>query len=289
MFQRLTSLFFGEGEEVTNGCEGPKPSVADADEEGWLLVNLPARLGEGDWVELEQGGVKPVRHTLSSSNWAGTGVGGAGNSSPSSPDCCRTGLAGHSPSPASSPGLAGLSVGVVKLAGRAPCPCGSTPPSPGSQRDCSSRSEPCWMDESWFVTPPPCFTAEGSTPETSPMEDLLIEHPSMSVYVATGNQSITEETGSCPLQEISQKVEPANPAGRGLSGRPARASAVQATVLDKICQVNRVQRSVARAERRQLSRNRVKRQNRLRENIPWSGGRAKGSFVQQPRQRQCNY
>lgn len=171
MFQRLTSLFFGEGEEVTNGCEGPKPSVADADEEGWLLVNLP----------------------------------------------------------------------------------------------------------------------EGSTPETSPMEDLLIEHPSMSVYVATGNQSITEDTGSSPLQEISQKVEPATPAGRGLSGRTARASAVQATVLDKICQVNRVQRSVARAERRQLSRNRVKRQNRIRENLPWSGGRAKGSFVQQPRQRQCNY
>ncbi|XP_041112584.1 tumor protein p53-inducible nuclear protein 2-like isoform X3 [Polyodon spathula] len=166
MFQRLASLFFGEGEEVTNGCEGPKPSMADADEEGWLLINLP-----------------------------------------------------------------------------------------------------------------------GSTPETSSMEDLLIEHPSMSVYVATGNQSITEETGSYPLQEINQKVETANPGGRGLSGRPARGSAVQATVLGKICQVNRVQR----AERRQLSRNRVKRQNRLRENLPWSGGRAKGSFVHQPRQRQCNY
>lgn len=50
------------------------------------------------------------------------------------------------------------------------------------------------MDESWFVTPPPCFTAEGATAETSPMEDLLIEHPSMSVYVSPSNLSIVEES-----------------------------------------------------------------------------------------------
>lgn len=45
------------------------------------------------------------------------------------------------------------------------------------------------LEESWFVTPPPCFTASGHTHEhlaTSPMEDLLIEHPSMSVYVGKG-------------------------------------------------------------------------------------------------------
>lgn len=39
------------------------------------------------------------------------------------------------------------------------------------------------MEESWFITPPPCFTAGGLTTikvETSPMENLLIEHPSMS-------------------------------------------------------------------------------------------------------------
>lgn len=41
------------------------------------------------------------------------------------------------------------------------------------------------LEESWFVTPPPCFTGRGSQPillETSPLENLLIEHPSMSVY-----------------------------------------------------------------------------------------------------------
>lgn len=52
----------------------------------------------------------------------------------------------------------------------------------------------CSMDESWFVTPPPCFTAEGATAEASPMEDLLIEHPSMSVYVSPGPLPAVEES-----------------------------------------------------------------------------------------------
>ena len=42
-----------------------------------------------------------------------------------------------------------------------------------------------------MVTPPPCFTAGGSSPQqlaTSPMEDLLIEHPSMSVYHSQGHE-----------------------------------------------------------------------------------------------------
>lgn len=34
------------------------------------------------------------------------------------------------------------------------------------------------MDESWFVTPPPCFTSIGPiNMEASPYENLLIEHP----------------------------------------------------------------------------------------------------------------
>lgn len=34
------------------------------------------------------------------------------------------------------------------------------------------------MEESWFVTPPPCFTSIGPiNMETSPYENLLIEHP----------------------------------------------------------------------------------------------------------------
>ncbi|TTA40573.1 N-acetylglucosamine-1-phosphodiester alpha-N-acetylglucosaminidase [Bagarius yarrelli] len=38
----------------------------------------------------------------------------------------------------------------------------------------------CGLEESWFITPPPCFTAGGRGPvlmETSPLENLLIEQP----------------------------------------------------------------------------------------------------------------
>ncbi|XP_023710992.1 tumor protein p53-inducible nuclear protein 1 isoform X2 [Cryptotermes secundus] len=51
-------------------------------------------------------------------------------------------------------------------------------------RSSSSSSLPSLsFEESWFLTPPPCFTSEGPIHmETSPLENLLIEHPSMSVY-----------------------------------------------------------------------------------------------------------
>lgn len=66
----------------------------------------------------------------------------------------------------------------------APAPAGRPPPAPSL------------MDESWFVTPPACFTAEGpgigpARLQSSPLEDLLIEHPSMSVYV-TGSTIVLE-------------------------------------------------------------------------------------------------
>lgn len=41
---------------------------------------------------------------------------------------------------------------------------------------------PNTMDESWFLTPPSCFSSTSIQLETSPIENLLIEHPSMSVY-----------------------------------------------------------------------------------------------------------
>lgn len=41
MFQRLSSLLFGEVEEVAAELKGPNPCVTEADEEGWMIVNLP--------------------------------------------------------------------------------------------------------------------------------------------------------------------------------------------------------------------------------------------------------
>ena len=59
-----------------------------------------------------------------------------------------------------------------------------------SDSDMSTVAYPM-MEESWLVTPPACFTAGTSKMETSSMENLLIEHPSMSVYHHRGRQSST--------------------------------------------------------------------------------------------------
>ena len=58
------------------------------------------------------------------------------------------------------------------------------------QKQCKQPPEPTprsidILEESWYVTPPSCFNAnqeDALSLQTSPMENLLIEHPSMSVY-----------------------------------------------------------------------------------------------------------
>lgn len=43
MFQRLSNLLFGEVEEVAVELKGPNPCVTEADEEGWMIVNLSGK------------------------------------------------------------------------------------------------------------------------------------------------------------------------------------------------------------------------------------------------------
>ncbi|KAM9627165.1 tumor protein p53-inducible nuclear protein 1 isoform 3-T3 [Trichechus inunguis] len=75
---------------------------------------------------------------------------------------------------------------------------------------CFLEFESCPMEESWFITPPPCFTAGGLTTikvETSPMENLLIEHPSMSVY-AVHNSCPSLSEASCGTDEFHNPSSP---------------------------------------------------------------------------------
>lgn len=59
MFQRLSNLLFGEVEEVAAELKGPNPCVTEADEEGWMLVNLP---GESQQRECSGGFDRSVWH-----------------------------------------------------------------------------------------------------------------------------------------------------------------------------------------------------------------------------------
>uniref|UniRef100_A0A3P8X1M4 Tumor protein p53 inducible nuclear protein 2 n=1 Tax=Cynoglossus semilaevis TaxID=244447 RepID=A0A3P8X1M4_CYNSE len=148
--------------------------------------------------------------------------------------------------------------------------------------------------------PRPCVTEadeeEGATAETSPMEDLLIEHPSMSVYVSpsnmstvsTGNLSVVAEESMVSLAgSLSRMTKPAaNPATRSTkTTRGSRRVAAQAGILAKVTQVARVQRGKAVIERRHLSCNRIQRQNRTKEQVPRRGANIRNSFLHQPNKR----
>lgn len=76
-------------------------------------------------------------------------------------------------------------------------------------RSASTSSLPCLpLEESWFLTPPPCFT---STPpsglESSPLENLLIEHPSMSVYhrARSASPPLTSPLPSPPAHQTNHR------------------------------------------------------------------------------------
>ncbi|XP_044758262.1 tumor protein p53-inducible nuclear protein 1 isoform X2 [Coccinella septempunctata] len=65
------------------------------------------------------------------------------------------------------------------------------------------------VEESWFITPPPCFTSTGpSNMRISPFENLLIEHPSMSVYKHAPRRGCLREILSPPpVRETTPEPE----------------------------------------------------------------------------------
>uniref|UniRef100_A0A6B2F5Z1 Tumor protein p53-inducible nuclear protein 2 n=2 Tax=Bothriechis TaxID=44726 RepID=A0A6B2F5Z1_BOTNI len=139
-------------------------------------------------------------------------------------------------------------------------------------------------EDGWLIIDLP----EGPDPvsmESSPMEDLLIEHPSMSVYVTTTSSIIVERED--PEENIQENEIPEN----CLQRRPAHHSTSLATktaILEKVNQVRRIQRAKQLAEKHKFSQKVMKRQNRARECRP-QRAKPQGHFVYQPCQRQYNY
>ena len=71
----------------------------------------------------------------------------------------------------------------------------------GALSDVSSQPEHLAhpsMEECWLVTPPPCFVgnSQPGVVTSNPMEDLLIEHPSMSVYHPRHSRAVMESSAS---------------------------------------------------------------------------------------------
>ncbi|KAM8776052.1 tumor protein p53-inducible nuclear protein 2 isoform 3-T3 [Rhynchonycteris naso] len=172
----------------------------------------------------------------------------------------------------------------------------STPPPP-EDLNCPRAfvSEKEEMD-GWLIIDLPEGPELGPTRlQSSPLEDLLIEHPSMSVYVTSS--TIVLEPGppsphpdaDLPDGDLSDgELAPVRREPRAVHHAAAPPLPARAALLEKAGQVRRLQRARQRAERQALSAKVMQRQNRARDSRP-RRSKHQGSFIYQPCQRQFNY
>uniref|UniRef100_A0A1A7XUA7 Tumor protein p53 inducible nuclear protein 1 n=2 Tax=Iconisemion striatum TaxID=60296 RepID=A0A1A7XUA7_9TELE len=161
MFHRFASALFGDNVDELSRCSRPGDSKED-EEDDWILVNYladacSAQCGEG----------------LPGSNV------GPGDEEEEE-DLVMI------PSPIANPAIRYPScTSLNSTADTDPDGAAEEDEDVDDEEGGFLRLDACSLEESWFVTPPPCFTGHGKQPillETSPLENLLIEHPSMSVY-----------------------------------------------------------------------------------------------------------
>ncbi|XP_044066501.1 tumor protein p53-inducible nuclear protein 2 isoform X3 [Siniperca chuatsi] len=284
MFQRLSNLLFGEVEEVAAELKGPNPCVTEADEEGWMLVNLPE---ESDCMMQaeDETGAPLIAQSFPDSNQS--------NHQDTHTRTERPALVPHAPHKRRRTHK-GRARGAVASSDPLSCPSaspsdlGATTPVPLPRR--ARLSTPSSTPS---VSP---GSGKGATAEASPMEDLLIEHPSMSVYISSNNLSMVSnsnlsvvgEESTVSLASSVNRVAESAAAPATCSTMPTRVTrgaVAQAGALAKVTQVARVQRSKTRIERRHLGRNRIQRQNRTREQVPRHAAHARNTFLHQPSKR----
>ncbi|XP_030560778.1 uncharacterized protein LOC115762621 isoform X1 [Drosophila novamexicana] len=169
---------------------------------------------------------------------------------------------------------------VVVAAAAAISPSGSES-SGGSGGSGKGLGSGVLMEESWYVTPPPCFTSIGPiNMEASPFENLLIEHPSMSVYHSirssqAGTESFVNlDLGSAELPQLEPEPEPAPaPVAAVVQQQQQQAPRNHNAYFDrhaaeKLKQqtlARQSQKSLGKQQHQQLCRSAMKRANKVRE------------------------
>ncbi|XP_046867969.1 uncharacterized protein LOC6638709 isoform X1 [Drosophila willistoni] len=161
----------------------------------------------------------------------------------------------------------------VAAAATAPAsPCGS---------EQGGQANGVLMEESWYVTPPPCFTSIGPiNMETSPFENLLIEHPSMSVYrsirptqegtesfvnLDLGAAEVSQQQEHESLEDAQAVSEPANIVQEQRSSHNARFDRHAAAQLKQQTLARQSQKSNNKKQHQQLCRSAIKRSNKVRD------------------------
>jgi hypothetical protein len=150
---------------------------------------------------------------------------------------------------------------------------------------------PSSMDDSWFVTPPSCFTSTGPIQlETSPLENLLIEHPSMSVYcnIRRGSLNALDNSDDIVVLELSSiEIDDQNGQRNANGGRNAarnngsnRISQYQQQQANALVLVRSAQKTQdQRKQRSSLGRSALERSNKTRQ-VDGRNGRKKRADLQ---------
>ncbi|XP_055489675.1 tumor protein p53-inducible nuclear protein 1 isoform X2 [Leucoraja erinacea] len=124
--------------------------------------------------------------------------------------------------------------------------------------------------------------------ETSPLENLLIEHPSMSVYVAHNVRNNVSENGGSVEYE-TEAVRTAPPGGLDHHIRCYAATlAAHTDIVQQAAQLRHVRRGKEHCAKHLVNRNNIRRQNLNREYISRQTKHS-GHTLHQPCQRQYNY
>ncbi|XP_023844785.1 tumor protein p53-inducible nuclear protein 1 [Salvelinus sp. IW2-2015] len=290
MFQRLTSVLFGDDvEEVSGGGPGEQGFGQKEEDEEWILVDYLAE---------------------ACSSPCGDGLSEVDLTSEEEEDLVFV------PSPiASSP---------IRYASCSSLDSTSDTEDGGPEEEEEEEEggfqclEACSLEESWFVTPPPCFSGgrrgKPMVLETSPLENLLIEHPSMSVYtthcpprlslnlplslnlnlclpLVDAPAAVVKEPGRRSLDTPCHRPETVVQRRAGLhAGCYAAAVSARASgLLDQAQHHGRLTQRVRGAAQHQLlSRNALRRLNLLRTGGP-KQAKTTTTYLHQPGQRHLNY
>ncbi|KAL0984857.1 hypothetical protein UPYG_G00149580 [Umbra pygmaea] len=281
MFQRFASVLFGD--DVVEVSRGRPEHLGEEEDEEWILVDYLAEA-----CSIPCGDGLPEEALMSEEDIVVV------------------------PSPRASPPI------PIHYASCTSLDSTAEDGAPDEEEGGFQRLEACSLEESWFITPPPCFGGgQRGGPillETSPLENLLIEHPSMSVYTVNRHSrhslnislflnrihSHPPVEAPAPLDKESSRRLLETPRQRPDAVVPQRASlhndcyaaalsARASSLIDQTQQRGRLAQRVRDAAQRQpLSRNALRRLNLLQ-----AGGskqvKVTSTYLHQPSQRHLNY
>lgn len=126
----------------------------------------------------------------------------------------------------------------------------------------STRRSVDILEESWYVTPPSCFNAsqgDALSVQTSPLENLLIEHPSMSVYGGPAEPWLAVEESHSEQTPETSESEPASETAVETRTHTHRRAVRTVDKGDELTW--RVQKNVSENAKKQLRKKKLQMQN----------------------------